>query len=1097
MYEAIHENGWFPTERWGRIGVYSSISLGSCMRKCVHIGFIFLFLQGLCYAQFEWSNPILIADGNNPDFDIDKVRRQLHIVSVGSAGKGVTYIKTDSLGNILFVEPKVPETDYEYGEWQFGPAVAVDKDGYPHICYRLKWGLQEYRKWSVYYIRRSASGWSPSLTIAEAAWRAYMVRLVVDANNVVHIARGSSAPDQIKNGPVFYYRIVNGKLQTIRSDLVPYRADDRLEMALSPNGDVHLVLGNPDPSQAPTPYYRATDAGTKISLVADIHSTQCWSRNGCPDVFVDAAGNVHFSYGALADNDVAGLPSVRYTCYSGDTKVQDAVVTQPGDLQAWKNGEGYGISSVATNDDGQYVVVAYLTNGGDPNKPPGDLYVRHSTDGGSTWSASVLLATQVGGSEGKNFHLIRAYGNHFYVVYPKDNKIWLRHARNFGDSPPTAVAGGPYTGFEGDSLLLDMSGSTDVGTNAGIVEYAWDWDQNGVYDFFTQSPLAKTLFKDDFQGTAVLRVTDRAGKRGFDTASITIANVAPTVKTRRDTTCNEGDGIVFTCEVTDPGADTHTFSWNFKDGTSSTEKTVTHVFREDGQYVVVVTVGDDDGGTGSDSSRVLVKNVNPTPDAGGPYRGSIHVPVSFHGTAYDPGLDDQLTHTWDLDDNGIFETPGKDVSRAFSSPGTYVIWLKVEDDDGGSGLDSTRVLISNEAPGIGSIPNQTINEGQVFNPVRLDDYVDDPDQDDDALIWSYRGNRDLIVTLADRILTVAIPDSEWWGKEILTLTVRDPGDQADSTSVSFTVLPVNDPPVWQNVPDYTFNEDDTLRILLSSLRALVIDVDDHPSSLRFWTAGGTFIRSFVDATRQTLNLTALPDWYGKENIFFVVSDTSGATDRDTSLVTVKSVPDPPRPFSLINPINNFFPDWPDTILFQWHRSIDPDPGDLIVYEWTLRPEGANGSQTLTHVVQDTTVSFLPDGSLDAGTFLWWIVAKDQTGLMMDSDIGILVVGNQTSVDPPVTNVPSNFELLQNYPNPFNPETRITYHLPTECDVRLAVYNTLGREVRLLDEGRKSAGVHTIAWDGFDRLGQKVPTGLYIYRLQAGSRIFYRKMMLIQ
>ncbi|MYE05248.1 MAG: T9SS type A sorting domain-containing protein, partial [Bacteroidetes bacterium SB0662_bin_6] len=88
--------------------------------------------------------------------------------------------------------------------------------------------------------------------------------------------------------------------------------------------------------------------------------------------------------------------------------------------------------------------------------------------------------------------------------------------------------------------------------------------------------------------------------------------------------------------------------------------------------------------------------------------------------------------------------------------------------------------------------------------------------------------------------------------------------------------------------------------------------------------------------------------------------------------------------------------------------------------------------------------------------------------------------------------PEEVSLGQNYPNPFNPETAIRYALPKTGEVRLTVYDLLGHEVAMLVDGLQSAGFHTVRFDG-----SGLPSGPYVYRLQAGNRIFTRTMILLK
>ena len=85
-------------------------------------------------------------------------------------------------------------------------------------------------------------------------------------------------------------------------------------------------------------------------------------------------------------------------------------------------------------------------------------------------------------------------------------------------------------------------------------------------------------------------------------------------------------------------------------------------------------------------------------------------------------------------------------------------------------------------------------------------------------------------------------------------------------------------------------------------------------------------------------------------------------------------------------------------------------------------------------------------------------------------------------------LPSHTTLLQNYPNPFNPETWLPYQLAQDASVTIRIYNVKGRLIRTLHLGNKNASVYTTKdkaahWDGRDRVGQSVASGMYFYTLQ--------------
>jgi len=89
-------------------------------------------------------------------------------------------------------------------------------------------------------------------------------------------------------------------------------------------------------------------------------------------------------------------------------------------------------------------------------------------------------------------------------------------------------------------------------------------------------------------------------------------------------------------------------------------------------------------------------------------------------------------------------------------------------------------------------------------------------------------------------------------------------------------------------------------------------------------------------------------------------------------------------------------------------------------------------------------------------------------------------------------IPSEFALNQNYPNPFNPQTTIQYALPEAAWVRLAVYDALGRRVRVLVDGMQAPAWHEVVFEA-----SNLPSGVYFYRLETGSFEASGQMLLVR
>ena len=98
----------------------------------------------------------------------------------------------------------------------------------------------------------------------------------------------------------------------------------------------------------------------------------------------------------------------------------------------------------------------------------------------------------------------------------------------------------------------------------------------------------------------------------------------------------------------------------------------------------------------------------------------------------------------------------------------------------------------------------------------------------------------------------------------------------------------------------------------------------------------------------------------------------------------------------------------------------------------------------------------------------------------------------TSVERPLNDLPEHFSLEQNYPNPFNPTTTIKYSVLKESFVIIKIYNVLGKEINTLVNERKSEGNYTINFNATN-----LPSGVYFYRMQAGSFVSTKKFVLLK
>ena len=168
----------------------------------------------------------------------------------------------------------------------------------------------------------------------------------------------------------------------------------------------------------------------------------------------------------------------------------------------------------------------------------------------------------------------------------------------------------------------------------------------------------------------------------------------PEVVAGSDATVNEGETLAFTGNVTDINPDeTHTYTWDFGDGaTAEGTLTPTHVYADDGEYTVTLTVSDSGGFTNEDTLKVTVVNRPPTVDAGNAVTVGSNQMVTFNGSFTDPGQLDTHTILWDFGDGSMVSntlTP----NHVYTIPGTYVVSLTVTDDDGGVANDTLLINV--------------------------------------------------------------------------------------------------------------------------------------------------------------------------------------------------------------------------------------------------------------------------------------------------------------------------------------------------------------------------------------------------------------------
>ncbi|MEW5768374.1 MAG: PKD domain-containing protein [bacterium] len=552
---------------------------------------------------------------------------------------------------------------------------------------------------------------------------------------------------------------------------------------------------------------------------------------------------------------------------------------------------------------------------------------------------------------------------------------------------PVANAGGPYSGWEGSSVILNGSASSDPDTDGVIISYEWDVNGDGAYDTITGVTPAYT-WNDDYAGTVGLRVTDNKGGQAVAEAPVVIGNVAPVAQ------------------------------------------------------------------------------------AGGPYTGIIASPLTLNGSAADPGSD-TLSYAWDLDNDGFYDdSTQQNPSYTWNTPGDKTVWLQVTDDDGGAGTDSAAVTISLPT---GTPVRIVLDSPQpAYAEVKISIEVGNAsDTIADLFALSFRFNypRDRI----SEVISVETSGELLGGDIISHINIdegvgeirmslsrkRGQGGVSGFGKVALLKLRI---PADAGGQIITFSLD----------RLLAVDPSDHPLD--------------VYSLPTSLVVTDFVVW-------------PGDTNNDGRVNEIDILPlgsywlrsGPPRASASST--------WQAQTATPWSPEIGATyadaNGDGEVNEKEVIPIGLNWEKTHNGSSPAPTRSKADQMAAYEAMYLF---LKDAPPTEPVERIRAFLL---SLIDPDGrTEIPLKTSLSQNYPNPINPETWIPFALSEKSQVEIQIYNLAGQLIRTLELGLKEPGSYLTKneaayWDGKDDEGKEVSSGIYLYQLRAGLYVSTRKMIILK
>jgi hypothetical protein len=524
--------------------------------------------------------------------------------------------------------------------------------------------------------------------------------------------------------------------------------------------------------------------------------------------------------------------------------------------------------------------------------------------------------------------------------------------------------GGDLHANEGTAVTITPSVIDPLGRAEPPFIYVWHVSSDNGQEIADSSGSSFTFTPyDNGLYTVRLGITDT--ERGLtaypDTLVVTAENVPPALEAGEDTTVDEGQSFDLSVAFSDPGThDTHSALVNWGDDTTTVFESLeeldgagtlhaSHVFADNGQYKVSVSITDDDGASTTDSLVVTVNNVAPVVDAGddrsidegalfslqslGVIRdgaaaarlGDITQIASGGVIFHDGGTLDSHSATIDWGDGTQTETGGVSElpfgppgssdgltgrvfgTHIYADNGQYTVTIIVTDDDGDTASDSLVVTVNNAAPGINAGANQEATEGQIIqlDPATFSD-AGSRDTHNATIDWGDGQVEAGVIAEAPfgppgspGGMQGTISGSHVYaddGEYVVTITLTDDDGAQATGQATFTVFAANADPAVDAGPNITVNEGD-----LVTLPAAFTDAGtaDHHSASVNWGDGEA---SDAEVTESPFGPPGDPagmsgavsatHTYFDNGIYtgsVSVSDDDGGTGSDGFTVTVRNV----------------------------------------------------------------------------------------------------------------------------------------------------------------------------------------------------------------
>jgi len=523
-------------------------------------------------------------------------------------------------------------------------------------------------------------------------------------------------------------------------------------------------------------------------------------------------------------------------------------------------------------------------------------------------------------------HTYGAAGNYTpYVTVTDDggksNIDTTSAAIDAANLPPTADAGGSYSGVVGLEVIFDGSASEDA--EGPITSYEWNFGDGTTGTGATVSH----VYTNAGTFTAVLGVTDEGGLTGTDMAQVTVVagNQPPVADPGGpyDGVANEpvsfdGSGS------SDPEGEPLQYDWDFGDGKTGTAATPSHTYTAAGSYVVTLTVTDDQGVSDSETTgaQIDAANQRPVADANGPYSGMVNVAVSFDGSASSDADGTIVAWNWDFGDGN--SGTGAMPSNSYAAAGNYTVTLTVTDDEGATSAEafSTATIDAPNAPPVADANGPYV--GKVDVAVTFDGSAsDDPDGSVVRYDWDYGDG----TVENDAGPTPSHTYAALGAYDVVLTVVDNDGDSAPASTRAIISDGVNLPPVADADGPYSGDAGELIVFDGSASSDADGTIDTYD-----WDYGDGTMAADAGSTPSHTYAAA-----GNYQVSLTVTDNEGKSDTATSTASVGAANVPPTaeaggPYPGVVGVD---------IPFDGSASFDAD-GSIALASWDFG-DGSNGT----------------------------------------------------------------------------------------------------------------------------------------------------------